>query len=48
LEHQRDPLGGGEEPPPAAKVEDLGLAVEDGGDDPRLTREPPGQAGADS
>src|SRR3954468_15095994 len=39
------PLGLGEQPPFAAHVEGLGVAVEDDGDDPGLAGEPPGQGG---
>jgi len=42
---ERDPLGFGVEAAFAAEVEDLGDAVEDGGDDPSRAREPPGFAG---
>src|SRR3954468_5844858 len=42
-----DPLGLAVEAVLAAEVEDLGLGVEDGGDDPGLTRQPAGGAGAD-
>ena len=44
----RDPLGSGVEPAGAAEVEDLGLAAEDGGDDPGLAGEPSGWPGADA
>ena len=40
-------LGAAEDPAGPAEVEDLSLGAEDGGDEVRLTREPPGGGGGD-
>src|ERR1700709_1862583 len=43
----RAALGGAEEPPGAAEVEDLGVAAEDGGDDLGGAGQPAGVGGGD-
>ncbi len=44
-QREGDPLGLGVETASAAEVEDLGVAAEDGGDDPGPAGEPAGLAG---